>query len=363
MRNGEIKKDSKPAGRGLRGGFVHRENRSVRIIPLGGLKEIGKNITAIETGNDIMLIDCGLCFPDDDMLGVDIVLPDFSYIVENQKKLKGLVVTHGHEDHIGAIPYILKQVNIPVYGTKLPLGLIKNKLEEHNIKGARLVSIKPGDKFKLGSNFRVEAVRTTHSIADSICLSIDTPAGKIFHTGDFKIDYTPVDGEPIDLSRLAEIGSQGVTLMMSDSTNATRPGSTASEKTVGQALETIFREAGNNRIIVSTFSSNVHRIQKIVDNAVLFDRKIAFSGRSMLNVVNIATDLGYLKTPKSSVIDINRTSRVPNKDLVIITTGSQGEPLSALARMANNEHKAVKIKPGDTVILSSTPVPGNEKMV
>lgn len=337
-----------------------KSNKKLRVIPLGGLNEIGKNITAIEYGNDIMLIDCGMSFPDDEMFGIDVVIPDFSYLVKNAEKVRGLVITHGHEDHIGAVPYLLQKLNVPIFGTRLPLGLIKNKCDEHGIK-PKLKNIKAGDKFNLGV-FKVEAIRTTHSIADAICIAINTPVGKIFHTGDFKIDYTPVDGDPIDLAKLAQLGSEGVLLMMSDSTNATRSGFTESEMKVGNALETIMRSA-KNRIIISTFSSNVHRIQKIVDNAVKFRRNVAFSGRSMENVVSLATELGYLSIPKGTLVDINQTASIPDKKLVIITTGSQGEPMSALARMANSEHRSIEIKKGDTVILSSSPVPGNEKMV
>ncbi len=339
----------------------NKNAKKLRIIPLGGLNEIGKNITAFEYGNDILLVDCGLSFPDDDMYGIDVVIPDFTYLKKNANKIRGLVITHGHEDHIGAIPYLIKSLNVPIYGTKLPIGLIKNKFEEHGIKSAKLHNINAGDKINLGV-FKVETIRTTHSIADSICLAIDTPVGKIFHTGDFKIDYTPVDGEPIDLSKLAELGSKGVLLMMSDSTNATRPGFTESEKKVGNTLEGIFRHSAK-RIIVSTFSSNVHRIQKIVDNAVKFNRKVAFSGRSMVNVVGLAIALGYLRAPAGTIVDINKTKNIPDEKLVIITTGSQGEPMSALARMANSEHRAIEIKRDDVIILSSTPVPGNEKMV
>ncbi len=337
-----------------------KQEKKLKVIPIGGLNEIGKNMTVFEYGNDIIIVDCGLSFPDDDMFGIDVVIPDFSYLTKNANKIRGMIITHGHEDHIGAIPYLVKQLNIPIYGTKLPIGLIKNKLEEHGLKG-NLHNINAGDKLNLGV-FKVETIRTTHSIADAICLAIDTPVGKIFHTGDFKIDYTPVDGEPIDLSKLAEIGTKGVLLMLSDSTNASRPGFTESEQKVGDTLETIFRGA-KTRIIVSTFSSNVHRIQKIVDNAVKFNRKIAFSGRSMVNVVSLATELGYLKIPANTMVDINKTKNIPDKELVIITTGSQGEPMSALARMANSEHKAIQIKKNDVIILSSTPVPGNEKMV
>ncbi|MCI2061355.1 MAG: ribonuclease J [Eubacteriaceae bacterium] len=333
---------------------------SLKIIPLGGLEEIGKNLTALEYGNDIMIIDCGMSFPDDDMYGIDVVIPDFTYLIENAKKIRGIVITHGHEDHIGAIPYLEKKLNVPIWATKLPLGLIKNKLDEHGLK-CRLHAVEAGDKIKLGV-FKVETIRTTHSIADSICLCIDTPVGKIFHSGDFKVDFTPVDGEPIDLGKLAEIGREGVLLMMCDSTNAVRSGFTRSEKFVGDALEDIFR-AAKDRIIVATFSSNVHRIQKMIDIAVMCHRKVAISGRSMINVVTLAIELGYLKIPKGVLIDVNKTKNISDKELVIITTGSQGEPMSALARMASNEHKAIKIKKGDTVILSSNPIPGNEKLV
>lgn len=332
----------------------------VKIIPLGGLNEIGKNMTVIEYRDEILIIDCGLSFPDDDMFGIDMVIPDFSYLIANSKKIKGIVITHGHEDHIGAIPYLLKVLKVPIYGTKFPLGLIENKLKEHGLR-AKLHTIQAGKKFKLGA-FEVETFRITHSIADSICMCINTPAGRIFHTGDFKIDYTPVDGEPLDFTRLAEIGKKGVMLMMADSTNATRPGYTASEKVVGRALEDIFR-GSKSRIIIATFSSNVHRIQKIIDCAVACKRKIAVSGRSMVNVVALAQELGYMTIPKNSLVDMNRIKNIPDKDLVIITTGSQGEPMSALSRMASSEHKAVKIRKGDMVILSSTPVPGNEKTV
>ena len=332
----------------------------VKLIPIGGLNEIGKNMTVLEYKNDIMIIDCGLSFPEDEMFGIDIVIPDFSYLIKNRERVKGMILTHGHEDHIGAIPYLLKELNLPIYGTRLTLGLVENKLKEHGIKG-KLNTIKAGQTVKMGE-FKIETIRTTHSIADSICLAIETPVGMIFHTGDFKIDYTPVDGEPINFQRLAELGSNGVLLMLADSTNAERKGYTASEKTVGVALENIFRSC-NTRILIATFSSNVHRVQRIVDTAVMFGRKVAISGRSMVNVVNLAIELGYLKIPANVLVDINKTKNIPDKDLVIITTGSQGEPMSALARMASADHKAVQIKKGDVVILSSSPVPGNEKTV
>ena len=333
----------------------------VKIIPLGGLHEIGKNMTAIEFEDEILIIDCGLSFPDDDMFGIDKVIPDFSYLKYNSNKIRGLVITHGHEDHIGAVPYLIKELNVPIYGTRLPLGLIENKLKEHNLK-ARMNTVTAGETFKIGKHFTIEALRITHSIADSICLAINTPAGCIFHTGDFKIDYTPVDGDPIDFARLAQIGSQGVLLMMADSTNVLRPGYTQSERVVGKTLENIFRSA-ERRIIIATFSSNVHRIQKIIDIARLCNRKVAISGRSMVNVVDLAVDLGYIKIPANTLVDINKTKNIPDKELVVITTGSQGEPMSALARMASNDHKSINIKRGDMVILSSTPVPGNELTV
>ncbi|MCR5481531.1 MAG: ribonuclease J [Clostridia bacterium] len=336
------------------------ETSELRIIPLGGLNEIGKNLTVLEYGDDIMIIDCGMSFPEDEMYGVDIVIPDFSYLQRNTDKIRGIVITHGHEDHIGAIPYLLRQFNVPIYGTRLTLGLIENKLKEHQLT-AELINIKAGDRFSLGV-FGIETIKTTHSIADAVCFAIDTPLGKIFHTGDFKVDYTPVDGVPIDMSRIAQLGQDGVLLMMADSTNAVRPGFTASESVVGMTLENIFRGA-ENRIIIATFSSNVHRVQRIVDNAVMFRRKVAISGRSMVNVMNLAIELGYLSVPEGVLVDINAIKNIPDDELVIITTGSQGEPMSALARIASSEHRAVQIKRGDIVILSSTPVPGNEKMV
>ncbi|MDD4200019.1 MAG: ribonuclease J [Eubacteriales bacterium] len=330
----------------------------VKVIPLGGLGEIGKNMTAIEYENEILLIDCGLSFPDDDMFGIDKVIPDFDYLVNSGKKISGLIITHGHEDHIGAIPYLLKELNMPIYGLRFPIGLIENKLKEHGIKGDFHI-INAGDEFRVGKHFTVEPIRITHSIADAVCYSIKTPAGRIFHTGDFKIDYTPVDGNSIDFARLAQIGSEGVMLMMADSTNVTREGYTQSEKVVGETLDGIFRRS-KKRIIIATFSSNVHRIQKIIDIALQCGRKVAISGRSMVNVVELARDLGYIKIPDSKLVNLNKAGNIPDKEFVVITTGSQGEPMSALARMASNDHKNIHIRPNDMVILSSTPVPGNE---
>jgi ribonuclease J len=333
----------------------------LKIIPIGGLNEIGKNMTLLEYEDEIMIIDCGMSFPDDDMLGIDVVIPDFSYLIANREKIRGLVITHGHEDHIGAIPYFLRDFDVPVYGTRLTMGLVQSKLEEHGITGD-LETINAGECFKIGSYFEVEAIRTTHSIADSICIAVRTPVGVVFHSGDFKIDYTPVDGDPINLGKLAEIGEQGVRLMLCDSTNATRPGFTKSERSVGETLGTIFSTA-KNRIIIATFSSNVHRVQKIIENACACGRKVAVSGRSMERVVSIASELGYLDIPEGTLVNIRSAKNIPDDQLVIITTGSQGEPMSALSRIAYGEHKDVKIKPGDMVILSSTPVPGNEKSV
>lgn len=337
-----------------------KKPESMKIFPIGGLDEIGKNMTLLEYKDQILIIDCGMSFPDDSMYGIDVVIPDFSYVVKNASKVKGLIITHGHEDHIGGVPYLLKQINVPIYGTPLSLGLIRNKLEEHGIRG-NLNVIHAGDTFRVGA-FEIEAIHTTHSIADAVSYCITTPAAKIFHTGDFKIDYTPVDADPIDFGRLAEIGDSGVDLMMCDSTNAVRPGFTRSERVVGESLDGIFREA-QNRIIIATFSSNVNRIQKIIELSVKYGRKFAVSGRSMDNVVKLAMELGYLKFPPGSYVELNQTRGIPDSKLTIITTGSQGEPLSALARMAADEHRSVKLKKGDTVILSSTPVPGNEKSV
>ena len=335
-------------------------SKALKIIPIGGLNEIGKNLTALEYDGKIMLIDCGMSFPEDDMLGIDAVIPDFTYLIKNAKKLVGAVITHGHEDHIGGIPFLLKEVNIPIYGTRITLGLIENKLTEHGIKGD-LRAIHAGDIINLGP-FTVETIRTTHSVADAICLYITTPTATLFHTGDFKIDYTPIDGEPIDLRKFAEIGARGVDIMLADSTNALRPGFTKSERYVGAALDKFFSRA-EKRIIIATFSSNVHRVQKIIELTAKYGRKFAVSGRSMEKVVALAQELGYLKIPAGCYVELNQANKVPDEQLVIITTGSQGEPMSALARMANDEHRNVKLKKGDMVILSSTPVPGNEKSV
>ena len=340
---------------------VKKQKESLKIIPIGGLHEIGKNMTLLQYGNDILIIDCGMSFPDEQMFGIDAVIPDFTYLTENADKVRGLIVTHAHEDHIGGIPYLLQNLRIPVYASGLTIGFIRRKLEERNIKKPKLHEIKPGDTIKLGA-FKVEAIHTTHSVADSFAFAIDTPVGKLVHTGDFKVDYTPVDGAPIDLARFAELGKEGVQILLADSTNAARKGYTPSEQVVGDSLRNIFSNI-DGRIIIATFSSNVHRVQKIIDIAVDTGRKVAISGRSMEQMVAIAKDLGYLTIPANTLVDLKKIKNVNNSQLVVITTGSQGEPMSALYRMASGEHRDVKIRKGDTIILSSTPVPGNEKSV
>lgn len=335
----------------------------VKIAFLGGLNEVGKNMTLYECGDDMILVDCGLAFPEPDMLGVDLVIPDFTYVEENADKIKGIFITHGHEDHIGGLAYLLKRVNIPVYGTKLTIGLIENKLAEHKILDiAKLNVIKPKDKVKLGC-FEVEAIHVNHSIPDALALAISSPAGLILQTGDFKIDTTPIDGDVIDLARIAKLGEKGVLCMLSDSTNAQRPGFTASERTVGESFERLFQKADGKRLIVATFASNIHRVQQIIDVAKSVGRKVALSGRSLENVVETASKLGYLNVPEGILVSIDMVSRYPDDKLVIITTGSQGEPMSALYRMAFSEHRRVEIGSGDYVIISATPIPGNEKTV
>lgn len=339
------------------------EPKPINVSFLGGLNEVGKNMTLFEYGEDMFLVDCGLAFPDQDMLGVDLVLPDFTYVERNADRIRGIVITHGHEDHIGGLPYLLKVLNVPVYGTKLTIGLIQGKLREHGLlNSASLNVIKPGDVITLGG-FTVEAIHVNHSIPDALGLAIRCEGGTIVHTGDFKIDTTPIDGGMMDLGRLAEIGQDGVLCLMSDSTNAERPGFTESERKVGESFETLFRKAGNNRIIVATFSSNIHRVQQIMNVAASLGRKVALVGRSLENVVSISAELGYLNIPEGIVIDINMINRYPADKLVIITTGSQGEPMSALTRMAFSDHRKVEIHPNDYVIISATPIPGNEKTV
>ena len=337
--------------------------KGVKIIPLGGLEQIGMNITAIEYEDSIIVIDCGLSFPEDSMLGIDLVIPDVTYLKDNIAKVKGFVITHGHEDHIGSLPYILKEVNVPIYATKLTTAIIENKLKEHNLlKNTKRKVIKYGQSINLGC-FRIEFIRTNHSIADAAMLAIYTPAGIIFHTGDFKVDYTPVFGEPIDLQRIGEIGKKGVLALLCDSTNVERPGYTMSESTVGKTFDSIFADYCKQRIIVATFASNVDRVQQIINSAAKYGRKLVIEGRSMVNIITVATELGYLKMPENMLIDVEMMRNYTDDQLVLITTGSQGETMAALPRMAASIHKKVTIKPGDCVILSSTPIPGNEKAV
>ena len=338
-------------------------HNKVKIIPLGGLEQIGMNMTAFEYEDSIIVVDCGMAFPSDDMLGIDLVIPDVSYLKNNIDKVKGFVITHGHEDHIGALPYVLRDVPAPVYGTKLTIGLIENKLKEHNMmKTVRRKVVKHGQSINLGC-FRIEFIKTNHSIADASALAIFSPAGIIVHTGDFKIDYTPVFGEPADLQRFAELGKKGVLALMCDSTNAIRPGFTMSERTVGKTFDSIFAEHKNNRIIVATFASNVDRVQQIINTAYHYGRKVVVEGRSMVNVIGTASELGYINIPENTLIDIEHLKNYKKEDTVLITTGSQGESLAALSRMAADLHKKGSIMPGDVVILSSTPIPGNEKAV
>ena len=337
--------------------------RGLKIIPLGGLEEIGMNITAFEYEDSIIVVDCGLSFPGDDMLGIDLVIPDISYLKENIEKVKAFVITHGHEDHIGALPYVLKEINVPVYATKLTMGLIDNKLKEHVMpKPVKRKVVTYGQSVNLGC-FRVEFIRTTHSISDAAALAIFTPVGTVVHTGDFKVDFTPVNGDPIDLQRFGELGKKGVLALMCDSTNVMQPGYTMSEKTVGKSFDTIFSDNEKHRIIVATFASNVDRVQQVINSAEKFGRKVVVEGRSMVNVITTASELGYLDIPKNILIEMEQMKNYPPEKLVLITTGSQGEPMAALSRMAANLHKKVSIQPGDTVIFSSRPIPGNEKSV
>ncbi|MEG1009318.1 MAG: ribonuclease J, partial [Clostridia bacterium] len=334
----------------------------LKIIPLGGLNEIGKNMTVFEYGNDIVILDCGLAFPDDSMLGVDIVIPDITYLEKNKEKVRALVLTHGHEDHIGSIPYLLKKINVPIYGTKLTLGLVKAKLQEHRLeKTTKLNYITAGDVINIGK-MKIEFIRVTHSIADSVAIAITTKEGTVIHTGDFKVDYTPMDDKPMDFARFAELGKAGVTLLMSDSTNVEREGHTMSEKSVGLEFDRIFLNS-NKRIIVATFASNIHRMQQIINSAAKCGRKVAVVGRSMVNVISVGTELGYITADKDVIVDIDKINIYNNEQLVIITTGSQGEPMAALSRMSAGEHRKVNITPEDLVIFSSSPIPGNEKSI
>lgn len=339
-----------------------QKSKKIKITPLGGLHEIGKNMTVFEYGSDLIILDCGLAFPDDDMLGVDMVIPDITYLHKHQNRIRGIVLTHGHEDHIGAIPYVLKEFNVPVFGTKLTLGILKNKLAEHGILNqTKLNVVNPGETFSLG-DFKIEFIRSNHSIADAVAVALHTPAGIILHTGDFKIDTTPIDGEMIDLGRIGELGKKGVLLLMSDSTNAERRGYTMSERTVGATFDNIFEHC-EKRIFVATFASNIHRVQQIINAAAKYGRKVAVSGRSMENVLSAAIELGYMNIPKNTLINLDEIGRYPKDQLVIVTTGSQGETMSALSRMAFSGHKKVNIEPDDLVIISASPIPGNEKAI
>ena len=340
-----------------------KSSSKLKIIPLGGLEQIGMNITAFEYGDSIVVVDCGLSFPEDDMLGIDLVIPDVTYLKENISKVKGFVITHGHEDHIGALPYVLKEVNVPIYSTKLTLGLITNKLKEHNlVRSTKLKEVKHGQVINLG-DFAIEFIKTNHSIQDASALAIYSPAGIVVHTGDFKVDYTPVFGDAIDLQRFAEIGKKGVLALMCDSTNAERPGFTMSERTVGKVFDSLFNEHRSARIIIATFASNVDRVQQIINTASRFGRKVAVEGRSMVNIISVASELGYLRIPENTLIEIDQVKNYPDDKVVLITTGSQGESMAALSRMAANIHKKITIKPNDTIIFSSNPIPGNEKAV
>lgn len=339
------------------------EKPSIRVIFLGGLNEIGKNMTLFECEDDMFLLDCGMAFPDGDMLGVDLVLPDFTYVERNKDKIRGIVLTHGHEDHIGSLPYLLKDMNIPLYGTSLTLGLVSAKLKEHNLLGkARLNEVKPGQTVRLGC-MDIEFIHVNHSIPDAVAVAIHSPAGTLLHTGDFKIDCTPTKGEMTDLARFAELGKEGVLALFADSTNAERPGYTMTESKLNASFETLFGRAENSRIIIASFASNINRVQQIINCAARYGRKVAFSGRSMINYMSIAQELGYLDVPDGVIIDIDMLNRYPKEKVVLITTGSQGEPMSALARMANSDHRKVEVGPGDFIIISANPIPGNEKMV
>lgn len=343
------------------GESLGKQIEKLQIIPLGGLGEIGKNMTVFRYGDDIIVIDAGLMFPEDDMLGIDLVIPDFSYLSDNKDKVRAIFITHGHEDHIGALPFVLKELEVPVYGTPLALGILQGRLKEKGVSTADLHPIKPGDEFKIGP-FTIGFIRVNHSIADAVAIYIKTPVGTVLHTGDFKIDHTPVDGQVTGFNRFAELGDEGVLVMLSDSTNAERPGFTKSERSVGASFDEKFRSA-QSRIIIASFSSNVHRLQQAIDAAFKYGRKVAIIGRSMVNVVGIAIELGYLKVADGVMIDISEINNYPPNRLVILTTGSQGEPMSALTRMAMSDHRKVEIVPGDTVMISATPIPGNEKLV
>ena len=341
---------------------LSKNNKRLRIIPLGGIREIGKNLTVFETDHDMIIVDCGVAFPEDDMPGIDAVIPDFTYVIQNKHKLRAIVLTHGHEDHIGALPYFLKEVNVPIYGTKLTLALVEKKLEDFNLAASADLQVVKHSEMIMKGDFCIEFIRTNHSIADASALAIITPCGIVIHTGDFKVDYTPIDGAPIDLMRFAELGEKGVLLLMADSTNAERKGFTMSERTVGSTFDEIFSKT-KGRLIVATFSSNIHRVQQIIDTAVKFNRKCVICGRSMVNVVDVAMQTGYMNHTEDTLINIEDIDKYPPEELVVITTGSQGEPMSALTRMAVATHRQIDIVPGDTVIISASPIPGNEKPI
>ena len=341
---------------------LSKNNKRLRIIPLGGIREIGKNLTVFETDHDMIIVDCGVAFPEDDMPGIDAVIPDFTYVIQNKHKLRAIVLTHGHEDHIGALPYFLKEVNVPIYGTKLTLALVEKKLEDFNLAASADLQVVKHSEMIMKGDFCIEFIRTNHSIADASALAIITPCGIVIHTGDFKVDYTPIDGAPIDLMRFAELGEKGVLLLMADSTNAERKGFTMSERTVGSTFDEIFSKT-KGRLIVATFSSNIHRVQQIIDTAVKFNRKCVICGRSMVNVVDVAMQTGYMNHTEDTLINIEDIDKYPPEELVVITTGSQGEPMSTLTRMAVATHRQIDIVPGDTVIISASPIPGNEKPI
>lgn len=354
-----LKKTPKPVKKPV----LKKPAKPVKVIPLGGLLEIGKNLTVFEYDEDVLILDCGMAFPDDDMLGVDIVIPDITYLHKVADKIRGIVLTHGHEDHIGALPYVLKEFNVPVYGTRLTLGILENKLQEHGIlKSSKLHTVEAGQTVTLGE-FKVEFIHTNHSIADAVAVALHTPAGVLLHTGDFKIDPTPIEGGMIDLARIGELGKQGILALFSDSTNADRPGYTMSESSVGKTFDTLFERGVDKRIIVATFASNIHRVQQIINSAEKYGRKVAVSGRSMINVLTAAIELGYMNISKNTLIDIDEIGRYPKEKLVVVTTGSQGEPMSALTRIAFSVHRKINIEPTDMVIISANPIPGNEKAV
>jgi ribonuclease J len=345
------------------GGADLAKEPKLSLIPLGGLGEIGKNMLAVRFGENILVIDCGLMFPEEGMLGIDVVIPDITYLLENREYVHGIVLTHGHEDHIGALPYVLRQLNVPVYGTKLTLGLLHGKLKEQNIAGdVELHTVRPRDSVQIGP-FKIDFIKVSHSIPDAVAIAIHTPIGTVLHTGDFKIDHTPVDGQVTDFQRLSQLGEKGVLVLLSDSTNAERPGYTMSERFVGNTFDEAFRQATEERLIIATFASNVHRLQQAIHTAYKYNRKVAVVGRSMVNVVSIASELGYIDIPDGTLIELEEANRLPRNRVVILTTGSQGEPMSALTRMALSDHRQVEILPGDLIIISATPIPGNEKLV